>query len=240
MNNTTEPAGRRPLPAHLQALVGQAVDAVDTPALVVDLDAMERNLTRMAEFAAKHQIRWRPHAKMHKSAGLARLQMQAGAVGVCVQKTAEAEAMVAGGVPNVYISNEVIAPAKLARVAALALELAGKGGQLSLAVDSLLGVERLVTAVKAVSPGRTPRALVDVYVEIDVGHGRCGIAPGAPAVALAQAVATEPLLRFAGLQAYHGKAQHLRTVQERRAAIAAVVERVQATRAALESTGLSR
>lgn len=239
MNNTTEPAGRRPLPAHLQALVGQAVDAVDTPALVVDLDAMERNLTRMAEFAAKHQIRWRPHAKMHKSAGLARLQMQAGAVGVCVQKTAEAEAMVAGGVPNVYISNEVIAPAKLARVAALALELAGKGGQLSLAVDSLLGVERLVAAVKAVSPDRTPRALVDVYVEIDVGHGRCGIAPGAPAVALAQAVATEPLLRFAGLQAYHGKAQHLRTVQERRAAIAAVVERVQATRAALESTGLS-
>ena len=188
------PEAPPPLPAALAALTGQGVAAIDTPAAVIDLDAMERNLARMAAFARTHGVRLRPHAKMHKSAGLARLQMQAGAVGVCVQKTAEAEAMVAGGVPNVYISNEVIAPAKLARVAALALELAGKGGQLSLAVDSLLGVERLVTAIKAVSPGRTPRALVDVYVEIDVGHGRCGIAPGAPAVALAQ-VAEQRQLR---------------------------------------------
>ena len=84
--------------------------AIDTPALVVDLDAMQRNLSRMAEFARKHDIRWRPHAKMHKSSALAKLQMQAGAVGVCVQKTAEAEAMVAGGVHDIYISNEVIAP----------------------------------------------------------------------------------------------------------------------------------
>ena len=82
------------------------MQAIDTPALVVDLDAMQRNISRMADFARKHDIRWRPHAKMHKGAALARLQMQAGAVGVCVQKTAEAEAMVAGGVTDVYISNE--------------------------------------------------------------------------------------------------------------------------------------
>ena len=100
--------------------------AIDTPALVVDLDAMQRNLGRMAEFARKHDIRWRPHAKMHKSSAIAKLQMQAGAVGVCVQKTAEAEAMVAGGVHDVYISNEVVAPAKLARVAELAHRLAAE------------------------------------------------------------------------------------------------------------------
>src|SRR3990167_6558133 len=101
------------LPRHLTELIGRSVNDVDTPALVIDLDAMKRNLGRMAEFAKKHQIRWRPHAKLHKSVALAKLQIKAGAVGVCVQKTAEAEVMVAGGVYNVYISNQVVAPGKL-------------------------------------------------------------------------------------------------------------------------------
>jgi D-serine deaminase-like pyridoxal phosphate-dependent protein len=89
---------KTPLGEDLKRLVGQPAAAIDTPALVVDLDAMQRNLSRMADFARKHGIRWRPHAKMHKSSAIAKLQMQAGAVGVCVQKTSEAEAMVAGGV----------------------------------------------------------------------------------------------------------------------------------------------
>ena len=104
-------------PTRLAELIGKPVNDIDTPALVIDMDAMKRNLARMAEFAKKHNIRWRPHAKLHKSATLAKMQVRAGAVGVCVQKTSEAEAMVAGGVTDVYISNEVIAPAKLARVA---------------------------------------------------------------------------------------------------------------------------
>ena len=85
----------------------------------------------MAGFAREHGLRWRPHAKMHKSAELARLLVQAGAVGCCVQKTSEAEAMAAGGVLDIYISNEVVAPAKLARVADLAHRLAGESGQRS-------------------------------------------------------------------------------------------------------------
>ena len=128
----------------LQALIGHSVNAVDTPALVVDLDAMQRNLQRMAAFAREHGLRWRPHAKMHKSAQIAQWQMQAGAVGVCVQKTAEAEALfAAGGVLDIYISNEVIAPHKLARVATLARRLKAQGGQLAIAVDSLQGVQAL-------------------------------------------------------------------------------------------------
>jgi hypothetical protein len=79
-------------------LIGKPVNDIDTPALVIDMDAMKRNLARMAEFAKKHNIRWRPHAKLHKSATLAKMQIRAGAVGVCVQKTSEAEIMVAGGV----------------------------------------------------------------------------------------------------------------------------------------------
>lgn len=105
-----KPSTKTRVPEALSQLVGQPVGAVDTPALVIDLDAMQRNLVRMTEFARKHHVRWRPHAKTHKSASLARRQVHAGAVGVCVQKTAEAEALAAGGVTDIYISHEVIAP----------------------------------------------------------------------------------------------------------------------------------
>lgn len=105
-------------PQRLRALLGQGVAAIDTPAAVVDLDAMERNLQRMADFAQMHRVKLRPHAKMHKSVTLALRQIHAGAIGVCVQKTSEAEALAAGGVHDIYISNEVVAPAKLQRVAA--------------------------------------------------------------------------------------------------------------------------
>ncbi|CAN5555150.1 DSD1 family PLP-dependent enzyme [soil metagenome] len=225
-------SGKQPLPDTLRRLVGQVVDAIDTPSLVIDLDAMERNLTRMAEFAKKHDIRWRPHAKMHKSSALAKLQVAAGAIGVCVQKTSEAEAMVAGGVNNVYISNEVIAQGKLARVAALAQALAAQGGQLAIAVDSMEGVARLAAAMAGSG------ATIDVFVEIDVGQHRCGVPPGAEVVALAQKINAHTGLRFAGLQAYHGKAQHLRSAQERRAAIAVAVEDVLYTRRLLEEAGI--
>ena len=223
----------------LRQLVGQSVTAIDTPALVVDLDAMKRNLNRMAEFARKHDVRWRPHAKMHKSAALAKLQLQAGAVGVCVQKTSEAEAMVAGGVHNVYISNEVIAPTKLARVAALAHRVSAENGQLSIAVDSPEGVSRLAMAMNEARAGTgSAAAVIDVFVEIDVGQGRCGVQPGKAAVDLVHEIRKYPALRFAGLQAYHGKAQHLRGAQERRDAISIVVDDVTHTRKLIEAEGI--
>ena len=207
-------------------LPGQGVEAIDTPVLVIDLDAMDRNIARMAAFAQAHKIRWRPHAKMHKSAVLAQRMVAAGAVGVCVQKTAEAEAMAAGGVRDIYISNEVIAPHKLARVAALARRLAEtKGGQppgqLAIAVDSAEGVARLAAAAQQALAGTD--AAIDVFVEIDVGHGRCGLPAGAAAVPVARQIAAAGHLRFAGLQAYHGRAQHVRTAEERRSIIASVL-----------------
>ena len=220
-------------PARLQALIGQGVAAIDTPALVVDLDAMERNLQRMADYAKAHGMKLRPHAKMHKSATLGRRQMQAGAVGLCVQKTSEAEALAAAGVHNLYISNEVIAPAKLARVAALARQLTIHGGRLAIAVDSLQGIESLAQALGA------GENLIDVFIELDVGQKRCGVAAPADVVPLAQAIAHHSSLRLAGLQAYNGRAQHLRSVAERRAALAEVVRLVQETRRMVEAAGLS-
>ena len=204
---------------------GDPVTAIDTPALVIDLDAMERNLARMAAFARDHRVRLRPHAKMHKSAELARQQMAHGAVGVCVQKTAEAEALAAGGVSNIYISNEVIAPAKLVRVAALALRLQRDGGQLAIAVDSEHGVKALAEAMH-----HAHGAHIDVFIEIDVGHGRCGVPPGDTVLALARAIAPHRALRLAGLQAYHGSAQHRRAPAEREAALADAAQAVRDTR----------
>ncbi|HTN52452.1 MAG TPA: DSD1 family PLP-dependent enzyme [Anaeromyxobacter sp.] len=215
---------------------GDPVADVDTPALVVDLDAMERNLARMAAFARGAGVRLRPHAKMHKSAELARLQLAAGAVGVCVQKTSEAEALAARGIDDLYLSNEVVAPAKLVRVAALARSLAARGGRLAIAVDGAEGVARLAEAV------REAGAALDVFVEIDVGQGRCGVPPAdrdpVAAVELARRVAASPGLRLAGLQAYQGKAQHLRSPEARREASAAAVSAARATRQALEAAGL--
>jgi D-serine deaminase-like pyridoxal phosphate-dependent protein len=222
----------------LAQLVGQSVNAIDTPALVVDLDAMKRNLARMAEFAKKHNVRWRPHAKMHKSVALANLQMQAGAVGVCVQKTAEAEAMVAGGIYDVYISNEVIAPQKLARVAALAHQVSAENGRLAIAVDSAEGVTRLAQAMNQARSRYGAAAVIDVFVEIDVGQHRCGVPPGEQAVALTHEIRKHPALRFGGLQAYHGKAQHMRSPKERRDAIAIVMDEVVYTRKLIESEGM--
>jgi D-serine deaminase-like pyridoxal phosphate-dependent protein len=233
-----KPPTKTPASELLAQLVGQSVNAIDTPALVVDLDAMKRNLTRMAEFARKHDVRWRPHAKMHKSVALAKLQMQAGAVGICVQKTAEAEIMVAGGINNVYITNEVVAPGKLARVAALAHQVAAEAGQLAIAVDSIEGVSRLAQAMNEARSQRQSAAVVDVFVEIDVGQGRCGVAPSHAAVALVHEVRKHPALRFAGLQAYHGQAQHLRSPQQRREAIAIVVDDVVYTRKLIEAEGV--
>ena len=215
------------------AALGDAVATIDTPALVIDLDAMDRNIARMAAFAQAHGVRWRPHAKMHKCAALAQRLVAAGAVGACVQKTAEAEALAAQGVANLYISNEIVAPAKLARVAALARTLRARGGRLAIAVDHAEGVARLAQALAG------EHDAIDVFVEIDVGQGRCGLTPGPAAAALARQIAAWPALRFAGLQAYHGGAQHLRSADARRAAIAEVLERVRTTQAACAAIGLA-
>ena len=218
-----------------QALVGGSVADIDTPALVIDLDAMERNLQRMAAFAAERGLRLRPHAKMHKCAELARLQMAHGAVGVCVQKIDEALALAAGGVNDLYISNQVIDRAKLQRLAqAVAMRPAVRW---AIAVDSTEGIERLAAAL-AVAGVQTPGAL-DVFVEIDAGQNRCGVAPGDAAAALAAQVQSHAVLRFAGLQAYHGRAQHLRDPAERSAAIAHAAQAVQTTREALARQGIA-
>ena len=222
----------------MKQLIGKSVNLIDTPALVVDLDAMERNLRTMATFAVQHNVMLRPHAKMHKSAELAKQQMAAGAVGVCVQKTSEAEALVAGGVHNIYISNEVIAPGKLARVAALTRTLTPLGGKLAICVDSLEGIKRLATCMNEGRLSSGIASSIDVFIELNVGQNRCGVESGPQAVVLALEIRKHPALNFAGLQAYHGKAQHMRSATERQTAIASAINAVRQTRDLIEAAGI--
>lgn len=216
-----------------EAWVGHSVAVVDTPALVIDLDAMDRNLARMADFAHARGLRLRPHAKMHKSAELALLQMAHGAVGVCVQKTDEALALAHGGVGNIYISNEVIAPAKLQR---LTEAVRVHRTRFAIAVDSVQGIDALSAALA--HAGVDQPDAIDVFIEIDVGHGRCGVPPGNAVVVLAQHLAGHAVMRFAGLQAYHGSAQHLRAPDERALAVQHAADAVKKTLQALSAQGI--
>mgnify|MGYP003663833778 FL=1 len=207
------------------AAIGDDLDQVDTPALMIDLDAFEHNIAVMAETCRTAGVRLRAHSKTHKCPEIARRQVAAGAIGVCCQKVGEAEAMVAGGIEDVLITNQIWGAKKLARVAELA-----KTARIGICVDDAQNVADLSAA--AVAAGVT----LDVYVEIDVGAGRCGIAPGDPAANLAQTIVDHDGLN---LQAYHGSAQHIRAINERGAAIGAACDHVKATLAALDRIGLS-
>ncbi|WP_449255258.1 DSD1 family PLP-dependent enzyme [Bosea sp. (in: a-proteobacteria)] len=196
------------MPSTPPAQPGQSFAEIDTPALVLDLDAFERNLVAMAAFSEAHGIRLRPHAKSHKSPEIALRQIAHGAVGQCCQKVSEAEILVAGGVGDVLVTNEIASPAKLDRLAILA-----RTARIGLCVDHPDGVR------DAAEAAARHDVVLDVMVEIDVGGRRCGTAPGEAAVRLAEAVARSNTLRFAGLQAYHGAAQHMRSIDERSEAI---------------------
>ena len=209
------------------ARVGDPVEAIETPALVLVLDAFERNLDAMAAAAKAAGLRLRPHAKAHKTPAIAHAQLARGAVGVCCQKTDEALAFIETGIADVLVTNEVIEPAKLQRLAR-----AARGARIGILVDSLPGVE--IASQAASDAGVT----LDIYVEVEVGAGRCGVAPGV-AGALASHAAAMPGLRFAGLHCYHGGAQHKRTPAERSAAIAGAAEGARAAVASVERAGLA-
>ncbi len=216
---------KQPPPAE----IGMKLDDVDTPALLLDLDAFEGNLDRMAAAVDGAPVRLRAHSKSHKCAVIGLQQMARGAVGLCCQKVGEAEAMIAGGVDNVLISNQIVGRSKLLRLAALSKQ----AGWLGVCVDNAENVTQLDEAAGAMD------AHVTVLVEIDNGAGRCGVPPGDPALALAKQIDIATNLVFGGLQAYQGAAQHIRDHGEREAAIASAVDLTRQTVDLLAANGLS-
>jgi D-serine deaminase-like pyridoxal phosphate-dependent protein len=209
------------------AAIGMSIDEVETPALIVDLDAFERNLRRMADAARAAGVRVRPHSKTHKSTVVALKQVALGAVGNCCQTVGEAEALVAGGIKDVLVSNEVVGERKFMRLAALA-----RDATIALCVDAAEQVDAAARAAASFD------VQLGVLVEIETGMKRCGVAPGEPARALAHKIKGSNNLRFRGLQAYHGTAQHLLTYEERRVAVNEAIAAVKSSIAAIKQEGL--
>lgn len=177
-----------------------------TPALAVDLDAFEANLTAAEELVRSTGTRIRPHVKTHRTPQLALRQLeQPAALGVSCATVGEAETMVEAGIDDVLLANEVVSPAKAERLTALA-----QRARVSVAVDSLEGVDVLSRAARRM--GQT----LDVLVDVDVGLGRCGVADTATALDLARSVLRAPGLRFLGLMGYEGRLRASDEGRERR------------------------
>jgi D-serine deaminase-like pyridoxal phosphate-dependent protein len=208
-------------------IVGRPLADVDTPALIIDADAMERNIARMGEFFAGRSAGLRPHSKTHKSPIIARKQLDAGAVGITCAKLGEAEALVEGGIRDIVIANQIVGRQKIARLVGLA-----RHANIAVAVDDLANAQQISDA--AVAAGSTVRVLV----EVNVGMDRCGVEPGAPALRLAERIARLPGLSFFGIQSYEGHLVMFKGHEAReervREAIAPVIE----TRQLIESAGI--
>ncbi|WP_209424931.1 3-hydroxy-D-aspartate aldolase BhcC [Pararhodobacter sp. SW119] len=213
----------------IPALPGMREGDIQTPCLLLDLDALERNIRKMGDYARAHGMRLRVHGKMHKSVDVAKLQMElGGACGVCCQKVSEAEVFARGGISDVMLSNQVRDPAKIDRLA----RLPKLGARTLVCVDDPANLADLSEA--AVRHGTT----LECLVEIDCGAGRCGVTTTPDVVKISRAIEAAPGLKFAGLQAYQGAMQHLESYADRKAKVDVAVAMVTDAVAALKAEGL--
>ncbi|MCP4208122.1 MAG: DSD1 family PLP-dependent enzyme [Shimia sp.] len=213
----------------IPASIGMDEAEISTPCLVLDLDALERNIKKMGDFAASHGMRHRVHGKMHKSVDVALLQeSMGGSCGVCCQKVSEAEVFARGGIKDVLVSNQVRQPEKIDRLA----RLPKLGARAICCVDDIDNVADLSAA--AVRHGTQ----IECLVEIDVGAGRCGVQFGQPVVELAQAINAAEGLKFAGIQAYQGAMQHLDSYEERQGKTQIAIDQVRESVNMLKDAGL--
>ncbi|CUH98402.1 3-hydroxy-D-aspartate aldolase BhcC [Leisingera aquaemixtae] len=208
------------------AVPGMDEADIQTPALVLDLDALERNIKKMGDYAKAHGMRHRVHGKMHKSVDVAKLQEElGGAVGVCCQKVSEAEVFARGGIKDILVSNQVRDPQKIDRLA----RLPKLGARTIVCVDDLDNVADLSAAAQKHGTE------LEVFVEIDCGAGRCGVTTTEAVVEIAKAVNAAENLKFSGIQAYQGAMQHMDSYEDRKAkldiAIAQVADAVEGLKA---------
>jgi 3-hydroxy-D-aspartate aldolase len=206
---------------------GLTTAAIPTPALVVDLDAFESNIKKMADHCRQAKVGFRPHAKTHKCPAIAKRQMAAGAKGICAATVPEAEALAAAGIRGILLTSPIVDTGKIGRIVALA----SSGSDIMLSIGSQRQANLLAEAADAA------RVDISVLVDLDVGDRRTGSLPGEPALELAKHISRAKRLRVAGVQAYAGHASHTVGFEERqkvsRAAIAKAVE----TRRLLEKAG---
>ncbi|OYX42820.1 MAG: alanine racemase [Rhodobacterales bacterium 32-67-9] len=213
----------------IPAKPGMAEADIQTPCLILDLDALERNIKKMGDYARAHGMRHRVHGKMHKSVDVAKLQEKlGGAVGVCCQKVSEAEVFVRGGIQDVLVSNQVRDPLKIDRLA----RLPKLGSSIIVCVDDLSNVAELSDAAQKHGTE------LGVFVEIDCGAGRCGVTTSQDVVAIARAAEAAPGLTFKGIQAYQGAMQHMDKYEDRKAKLDTAIAMVRDAVQALKANGL--
>ncbi|MBP7707724.1 MAG: DSD1 family PLP-dependent enzyme [Candidatus Aminicenantes bacterium] len=209
-------------------LIGRPVSHVPTPALIVDIGALEHNLRLLSGFFAGRHAKLRPHFKSHKCVAIAKRQLEAGnAVGVTCAKLSEAEVLAAGGVPDILIANQIVGRDKLERVAGLARRC-----RLAVAVDDEAQVRQLSAALAGSG------ATVGVLVEVDVGLSRCGVPPGERALQIARVAAAASGVEFLGIQAYEGHCITVLDPEDRRRQVLASMQKAVDTRRLIEASGL--
>jgi 3-hydroxy-D-aspartate aldolase len=204
--------------------------ALNTPVLVVDLDALDRNIAAMAAFARERGVALRPHAKTHKSVEIARRQIAQGAVGACCAKLGEAEVLASGGIECLLITSPVVGAGAIERL----VRLNNRVGQLMVTADHPAQVSALGAAVREM--GGRP---LSVVVDIDPGFHRTGVANPDAALALARQIADDPNLRFAGVQCYCGSDQHIEAFEARREVIVQRTAYLSSIIEALSAAGLA-
>lgn len=208
--------------------VGQPVRTLDTPALVIDLDAMDGNIRRIGDECNARRIDWRPHVKSHASPGIAQRLLEAGAIGVTCAKLGEAEIMADAGVRRILIANQIVGAAKIARLVALA-----RRADVVVVVDSDENLEAIASA------GRTQRVRLQVAVEVDIGMMRSGVAPGEAAVALARRASALDGVRFVGFEAWEGHTAGIDDGARKRDAIVTAVGLLTSTADQCRSQGIA-
>ena len=189
-----------------RSLIGTSKSDLDTPALCLDIEAVEANIQRMADYFRDGPVRLRPHAKTHKCPTLARMQLAAGAIGITCAKLGEAEVLAAAGIKDILIANQIVGAGKIARLVNLAAYT-----EVMVAVDDAANVAELDAAAQAKG------VRLRVVIEVDIGMGRCGVQPGEPALALARQIVAASGLRFEGVMGYEGHTIFHPDPEERRA-----------------------
>ena len=214
----------------IPAVPGMREVDIQTPCLILDLDALERNIRKMGDYAKAHGMRHRVHAKMHKSIDVVRLQERlGGATGICCQKVSEAEVFARGGIRDILISNQVRDTLKIDRLA----RLPKLGARTIVCIDDVANVAELSAAAQ--KNGTT----IECFVEIDCGAGRCGVTTTSDVVAIAKAITAAPGLSFTGIQAYQGAMQHLDKYEDRKAKLDIAIAMVKEAIEGLKVAGLA-
>jgi D-serine deaminase-like pyridoxal phosphate-dependent protein len=212
----------------LRNLIGKPVSEADTPALLLDMDALQANIDRMAAFYKGRPCGLRPHFKSHKCTSIARMQMEAGAVGITCAKLGEAEVVADAGITDILIANQIVGADKISRL----VELAKRADPI-VAVDSIENVRELSEAAAS-----EDNVTIRVLVEVDIGMNRCGVAPGKPALELAKFVSAAFGLNFEGLQGYEGHLVLLRDQDERATKTREALRTLVDTRRLIEDSGI--